>query len=156
MNGAPAPELRDIHLPPPPGFWPPALGWWILTLLILLLLLAFGRLLYRRYRHWHRRRVILQILEQICHPTGQDVNPARLAAELSTLLRRIALARFPQVMVAGLSGPEWLAFLDATGGNGRFSQGPGRVLLTAPYQAQTEFDQENLCTLVQEWVRRNA
>jgi hypothetical protein len=78
---------------------------------------------------------------------------------LSRLLRRYALVVYPREQVAGLSGADWLNFLDAHGGDGGFAAGPGRVLAQAPYQppcqppAQTELG--SLFDLVGDWIRRN-
>ena len=156
MNGAPVLQLRDIHAAPPPEFWPPAPGWWLLALLCLVLLAALGYCVYRRYRRWRRQRTALEALAQFCNAAALENDLARLAAELSVLLRRVALARFSRAAVAGLSGLDWLIFRDATGGCGRFSNGPGKVLLTAPYAPCADFDAQSLCALVKDWIKQNA
>ena len=65
-----------------------------------------------------------------------DAAPNELAAQLSLLVRRTALAAFPREQIAPLSGAAWLAFLDRSSGGTEFSRGPGRWLASAPY-AQT-------------------
>ncbi len=158
MNGLdPLAELRDIHLPPAPPWWPPAPGWWLLAVCLLLVLMLLGRLGYRHYRHWRRKRSILNCLTQLQTDFEQNKDATRVLSELSMLLRRVALARFPRQTSAGLKGMEWLAFLDETGGGGRFVQGPGQILAVGPYTPDTELDQPDaLWKLVRDWLRQNA
>ncbi len=73
--------------------------------------------------------------------------------ELSSLLRRVALARFGRRQVAGLTGEAWLIFLDKTGSTQVFTSGPGRIFITGPYQRQISVDIEKLYKLVKQWIR---
>jgi len=144
--------LRDIHAPPVPSLWPPAPGWWILLALSLVLLWLAAWWLYRRYRVLRRRR---QILAALAGLDGGDAGPA-LAADVSALLKRVALARFPRAEVASLTGQDWLAFLDRTGGGGRFAAGPGKALAEGPYARAPSFDAAALLALAGDWIRKNA
>ncbi len=146
--------LRDIHLPPVPDFWPPAPGWWLLAIVGTGLFLYAAWQLWRLYRRRHRRREVLTSLSAI----GQAFRPEKaawFAAEVSGLLRRVALQRYPRPQVASLTGDDWLRFLDETGGNGAFRAGPGKVLGTGPYVAQTEVNPESVLGLAREWINRN-
>ena len=156
MNDGALAQLRDIHTSPPPGLWPPAPGWWLAGVLAGVLALWLGRRLYRAYCRRRRQRLILRELARLRATFERDSNPARFAADLSILLRRVALTRFPRTAVAGLSGVTWLRFLDSTGGAGHFSRGPGRVLMTAPYQPHAELDVESLYVLVKEWIQQHV
>jgi len=147
-------ELRDIHAPGIPGLWPPAPGWWLLGLLVLIVLFLLARQLLRLYRRYRRRRAAFAALRLAGQRLEGDVRD--LAAELSVLLRRVALSRFPRREVAALSGDSWLQFLDETGGGGRFSEGPGRVLTSAPYQPVAQLNPRELYELVRDWVHKNA
>jgi len=154
MNGLPTGQdlpLRDIHAPPPPDFWPPAPGWWVLAGLGLVLLGLGVWWLYRRYRLARRRR---RILDQLAALADRVAGPT-LVAEVSALLKRVALARFPKKEVASLTGTAWLELLDRTGGGGRFAEGPGRVLAEGPYAPAPDFDADALLALAGEWIRRN-
>ncbi len=156
-NLDPLAELRDIHLPPAPHWWPPAPGWWLLAVILLLILILLSRLGYKYYRRWRRKRSILNRLTQLQTDFEQNKEATHVLSELSILLRRVALVRFPGQASAGLKGREWLAFLDETGGNGRFVQGPGQILVTGPYTPYTELDQPDaLWKLVRDWLRQNA
>lgn len=148
--------LRDIHLPPAPGFWPPAPGWWVLAILLLVGLLTaivYGLRLHRLHRH---RRNVLAALAQLGEGESTGSRGAPLAAAVSALLKRVALARFPRKEVASLTGEAWLTFLDRTGGGGGFVNGPGRVLAAAPYTPEAVVDGAALIDLAKDWVRRNT
>lgn len=155
VNSSSALPLRDIHMLPTPDLWPLAPGWWVLALAGLITLIVASRWVEARLRRWRRRRGTLRALVQLRHNLSQGCNSAQFAAELSILLRRVALHRFPRDAVAGLSGERWLTFLDATGGGGKFTRGPGRVLTTAPYAATADLDIEGLYILVRHWIEQN-
>jgi hypothetical protein len=109
----PLSRLKDIHLPPRPGWWPPAPGWWLAALLLLGAGLA---LLLFRHRKKLRERPVRQALlelEQLVPPKpGADPAVVRnFLKQLSTLLRRFCLVRFPGERIADLYGREWVAFL---------------------------------------------
>ena len=144
-------DLRDIHVPPAPGGWPPAPGWWLLGVL---LLLGLGLMAQHGLHRWHRQRRRRRILAELdalrAHGQGAD-----FIAGVSELLKRVALSRFPRVDVAALTGPDWLAFLDATGGGSRFRQGAGRVLEEGPYAPASDCDADALLNLARDWLRRN-
>lgn len=155
MNQTPMPQelpLRDIHAPPVPELWPPAPGWWLLLVLVLAALGFASWWFYRRFRAVRRRRRILNELEDL---KGISMG-ADLVAEVSALLKRVALARFPRTDVASLTGQGWLDFLDRNGGAGRFTEGPGRVLAEGPYAPAPAFDAEALLDLAANWIRRNS
>ncbi|MGD9356776.1 MAG: DUF4381 domain-containing protein [Chromatiales bacterium] len=148
-------QLRDIHLPPPPDFWPPAPGWWLVAV-ILVALLAWALLIaWRRARLRQAQRRLLSLLDELEGTPGHE--PRKLA-QLSILLRRIALMHYPRQEVAGLTGDSWLHFLDSSGGDGGFTNGPGRVLAEGPYMPELpgEYDPGSLTALVRDWIRKNA
>jgi len=143
--------LRDIHAPALPGIWPPAPGWWVLAGVGLVLLGLGLWWLYRRYRQAQRRR---RILDHLADLPGRATG-ALLAAEVSALLKRVALTRYPRTEIAALTGTPWLELLDRTGGGGRFARGPGRVLAEGPYAPAPDFDADALLALAGDWIRRN-
>lgn len=77
-------------------------------------------------------------------------------AQISILLRRVALLDNERRQVASLTGPAWLRFLDDGRENGEFLHGAGQLLATAPYQAAAEMDLENLTSLVRRWLREHV
>jgi Domain of unknown function (DUF4381) len=146
LHNDPLAALRPLHPPTAVHWWPPAPGWWLLAVaLAALLVLAW----------WQRRRRALQrvALAELRRLDSTEQDPARLAAGVNQLLRRVALACFPRRQVAALCGEAWLNFLDAHAGAGGFAQGPGRVLLTAPYTPGGPLDRAALVTLARQWIR---
>ncbi|WP_171180538.1 DUF4381 domain-containing protein [Ruegeria sp. HKCCD8929] len=114
----PAPE------PAPISMMPQTIGWIWLGLALALLV---GWLTRRAIKHRHAnayRRAALGAL------AGAGDDPACVAE----ILRRTALTGFPRGDVAGLTGKDWLRFLDQTMGGDRFSNGPGRIVAQAPYR----------------------
>ncbi|NJN47916.1 MAG: DUF4381 domain-containing protein [Candidatus Competibacteraceae bacterium] len=155
VNSDPLAQLRDIHLPPWPTVWPPAPGWWVLALLVVCLVALLLRIAIRYYRRHRRQRAIIAAL-YVARDNYAIQDAPRFAAEVSMLLRRVALNRFPRQQVAGLNGADWLAFLDRTGGEGRFRQGPGRVLAEGPYALQVNLEADALTLLAQDWLQKNT
>jgi len=99
-------NLRPLALPAPVSWFPPQPGWWIL----LGALAAFAALgiwrLVQAYRADAYRRAALAELQML----AQEQN---IAAPLTTLLKRTALAAYPREDVAGLTGAAWQRFLGA-------------------------------------------
>lgn len=150
-------QLRDIHLPAAPDFWPPAPGWWILGVLALGIA-GWGALLaWRQFRIHRQRRHILALLEQMERSSDASTT-AEYLGQLSNLTRRLALMRFPRHEIASLTGREWLQFLDRSGGDGQFSEGPGKVLAQGPYMRELpdDVDSRALTQLVRQWITRNT
>ncbi len=147
-------QLRDIHLPQPVSWWPPSPGWWLLAAFVLLLGVLALYLLYRhRQERW--RRAALGEWQRLREAWASgNIDGVSASRELSVLLRRVALARFPRHQVAALTGEAWLAFLDsAVPGQKLFTSGPGRALLEAPYAVQVEIDTEALFDACGRWLR---
>ncbi len=124
--------LRDIHVPETVHWWPPAPGWWALAAAVLIAAAALAWLAWRR--RTRVRRAALAELRRIEKDYADHGDVARLAKELSLLLRRAAITVAPRSEVAALTGDDWLAWLDR-GLEGRpFSAGPGHCLADAPYR----------------------
>lgn len=130
-------RMHDIRGLDAVGFWPPAWGWWLVAV-ILLGLSAFTVYAAKNYRRWLRRlqggwradaERQLRVLEQ---RIGRD-DPKEVAAALSELLRRIAVARCGRQACAGLHGENWLAWLESRDPD-RFAWSRHRaLLLEMPY-----------------------
>ncbi|MEO5347245.1 MAG: DUF4381 domain-containing protein [Magnetococcus sp. YQC-9] len=151
MNAASPLPLRDIHLPEPLSWWPPAWGWWLVAGITSFILLALWG--WRRWRAGYRIRAAAQLeLERICARHAKHADFSLLAADLSTLLRRVCLGYHPPHQVAGLTGAAWLELLDRTTPGFSFSQSGGEPLITAPFAPNSYGDPVRLVTACQRWI----
>jgi len=143
-------QLHDIHSPPPISLWPPAIGWWIIAIIMILTTAWY---FYKNYFITHRvRRAALKKFKQLQRDYSKNQN--QLIIELSILLRRIALAKFPQHQVAKLNSNTWLQFLDQTGNTKEFTQGLGQALSVAPYQKSPQIEIDKLMLIIEKWIRQ--
>ncbi len=147
------PALRDIHLPDTVPWWPPAPGWWLLAVSCLLLAYIAWHLLKRR-KQKRLQRLALEELAQIETAFQSHQDKGRVARELSTLLRRVCISRYPRIDTAALTGKPWLEFLDKHWKKpaSLFNDDAGQALLSAPYQANPEFDADSLLNLCRQWL----
>jgi hypothetical protein len=144
--------LRDIHLPPPVGWWPPAPGWWLLAALMVgaVLLTVYLIVRRRRSRLWRIARRRLVELGQTYKAHGDRV---RLAGDLSTLLRQVAISRYGRRHCGGLIGRYWLEFLNEKADSELFAGESAEALLTAPYCVTAEYSAEVLLATVDRWLK---
>ncbi len=137
--------LKDIHLPLNLDWWPLAFGWWLLVFIIL----CSAGVAYWYCRKGRLKRAALKALKAI--PVEQ--NPS-IIADLSALIRRVSLQRYPRKKVARLTGKEWLIWLDKPFKNKPFSQGVGKILIEAPYQSNPDLTElPALLTLIKQWIK---
>ncbi len=144
--------LKDIHEPVAIGWWPPAIGWWLLAITVPILIIFFIWV-YKRLT----RRTAIKTATKILSELKQDKtrNNLEMVAELSMLLRRVAISVSPRVKSAGLTGTQWLSFLDSTVKDSPFSSGIGQLLTEAPYRkmAVTEQERSQLISLCENWLK---
>lgn len=127
----------------------------MLAILLLLALIYLFRKLAQYLRSRRRRSAILAQLDLLQKQFKTHQDNRAFTADLAMLLRRAALNRFPRTEVAGLTGNDWLHFLDSTSGHQHFSQGVGKVLADGPYQAHADCDVGDLHRLARAWLQRN-
>jgi hypothetical protein len=149
--------LRGLHLPEVVGWWPLAPGWWLLIALLVAATVFLLRAWLRRRAHAAARRKALRQLEESLSAYAYHGNPVELGAEVSELLRRAMLAYAPRAEVAGLTGDEWLAWLDRDLDEPRFREGAGRSLLELPYRnpetVAADVDIDGMLAAVRERLR---
>jgi len=145
-------DLKDIHEPEAIGWWPPAIGWWVLAVLIPLLIILLVWL-YKRLTRKTALKTAKKILAQIKQDAAQD-NLQKLG-ELSVLVRRVAISVSPRAKAAGLTGRQWLEFLDTSVKGTPFSEGIGQLLADAPYRKTppTELEISQLIDLCEDWLK---
>jgi len=151
-------DLRDIHLPGAISFWPLAPGWWLI--LGGLLALALSVHLYLRARRRSLKRAAVRELDGIETSYRSSGDVARLALSLATLLRRVAIARFPRRDVASLHGCDWSRFLVGTSGERGLTVEMVHDLSLAVYagpNADVEVSRvEAWTTAARNWIRGNT
>ncbi len=151
--------LRDIHLPEPISWWPPAPGWWLLLALLVTVaavIYAWNRTQQNNREQSRIRNAALAELENIRQLYRDTGDSMQLLRSLSTLLRRVCLSFYPDSKAPGLTGQEWLRYLDSTAPAPGFQSELGKVLATAPYLPEDhcpKFDEEALLALSENWIR---
>ena len=153
-------DLRDIVIPEPVGLWPPAPFVWVLLGAVCL---GLALLIWRWVARWRAgayRREGLARLSQIEGRLLSQGKEAAALADLSILLKRVALAAFPRKQVAPLYGEKWLEFLDGTCKDCTFSSGPGQLLSAATDTRIEEItvhsnDGKQLVRLAGVWIKRH-
>ena len=144
--------LRDIHLPSAVAFWPPAYGWWVVLAVITGALVVVGIVYRRRYRE----RAAIRSLKAVARALADGTAPVLCIQRISMILRRFAMSVSRSRAVAGLTGDDWLEFLDRRWGRDEFSAGIGRVLIYGPYAPADRISADDvsaLTTLCLDWVR---
>ncbi|HNP36887.1 MAG TPA: DUF4381 domain-containing protein [Woeseiaceae bacterium] len=126
--------IRDLHLPDPVGWWPLAPGWWLLVALAAVGLGWLLRRWFAAHRRHAARRYALRQLKSLGNAYASHGNAVMLASQLSELLRRTMLAYAPRQDVAGLTGEDWLSWLDRGLDRSHFVAGDGRPLIEWPYR----------------------
>ena len=145
--------LRDIHLPPAIEWWPPAPGWWLLAGITMASLVAAYLWYRRRNAPLGIDRAAAAELAAIRDDFARGGDSQCLLRQLSVLMRRICITRFPRSTAAACHGEAWLRLLDELAGKPAFSRGAGRVLATGPYQREAEFEPEALLAVCGELVQ---
>jgi Domain of unknown function (DUF4381) len=147
--------LRDIHIPEPITWWPPAIGWWFLAVLTPLLIVFFVWF-YKRLTRQTALKTAKKYLTAIKQDTSKEAS--QKLAELSVLIRRVAISVAPRELAAGLTGREWLAYLDQSVKGSPFSEGVGQLLADAPYRksAVTDAEISPLISLCEDWLKAQA
>lgn len=141
--------LRDLHLPDAIGWWPLAPGWWVVIVLALAGLVWLVRLYVIARSNSAARRYALRQLEHYCDEYTRHGDAVAFGSQVSELVRRTMLAYAPRGEVAGLTGEEWLAWLDRDLDRSHFVAGDGRPLIEWPYrEAGTSVPQSDVGAFV--------
>ncbi len=159
MSAPPLPEvfgnyaikgIEELLPPEPVSWWPATPGWWLLAAATVALVTRWS---WRRWRRWQRdryRRDALARLAALCGDPGQQLQAAAI------ILKGTALAVYPRPEVAGLSGHDWLAWLETHGA--KFSADSRLLLAETQYRSQREPEANAVAQLVAEasaWVRQH-
>lgn len=148
-------QLADIHLPAEVGFWPPALGWWILTVLVFIAAGFSAKKLYKKAQERKACQYALTELENCLERLGESTGQERLLRyvnDVNTVLRRVALVKFPESNPGSLAGESWVAFIRRTGDSSRLNEQLSAALSHGRFRIQIELDSQALHEMAHSWV----
>ena len=150
--------LKEITLPEPMAYTPQTLFWYMLFgILFLILVWLVARWVDKRRQNRYRK-LALERLRDI-HADWRESGEIEALREIPELVKWTALQGFSRPEVAGLSGVEWLAFLDRTRRGKKFSRGPGRILPRLAYDCDdgvkgiSPREIKKMTALVRRWIR---
>lgn len=145
--------LRDIHLPETVSWWPLAPGWWITLGLFLLAASVVYVLKFMKERKQMEKQVMDEFERLVdTYKSDKDING--LLGGVSQLLRRVSLTKYTNENIAGLTGEDWLRFLDDTLMNSKnkpplnFRGNLGELLISGQYQKTRAIDETKLDQLL--------
>lgn len=144
--------LKDLRPPTEPGWWLLAPGYMLVILLLLSLITAFWIVLRRRKLMLRFTAARLE-LERIRSAHRNDGDSQQLTGELAQWLKRVALLAFPESRLEGVTGSDWLSFLDDSLGDVSFTRGEGSAFASAVYQRKAQPDVERLLSLCERWLQ---
>jgi hypothetical protein len=151
----PLEQLRDIHLPDPVSLWPLAPGWWLLAASTLIAIATIVFFFVRHRRRNAYRRAALAILNDI-ESLRVNGDHSLYLQQLNQLLKQTALVMDDSKNISGLSGKQWLQFLDSSGNTTGFSTGAGSILADGQYRpAVAADDLTALQQLAARWIREH-
>lgn len=130
-------HLRDIHLPAPISWWPLAPAWYVLFLVLLVVIVGIFYTAKRYYQQQYPKRQALILLKRYEQEWQTSQQSSLVFAQISELLRQVALMYFPRDEVASLQGEAWLTFLSQTSRATHFMELYDEVLVL-PYQQQSQ------------------
>jgi hypothetical protein len=156
-GSSPLDQLADIHLPDSVSWWPLAPGWWIL--LGLLVFIVVMVILWRKHQRAGRyRKAAVELLQAAWNEYQTHRQTSIYLQQLSEILRRVARTTYGSLFNASIKGDAWLQWLDQScpALKAGFASGPGRILLSGPYQKNPHAELEPLHQLSLEWIRQHS
>ena len=100
-------DLSPVIAPDAPTWWPLAWGWWAVSITGIVLNALVFFIVKRRQKNQSAKNEALACLRN--SQSSNTLSPSTA----QDIVRQAALSYFPREKVAGLSGDDWLAFLDA-------------------------------------------
>lgn len=161
----PLDRLEPLVEPQSPSWWPPAPGWWLLGGLLAAFIIGLGYwLLGKRKRQRpatpgkdprRLNQAALRELAELAAPPSTQAGA--WLGQLNALLKRLCQALYPDEHPQGLSGAQWLAFLDRHCAQAHLSRWP--ELADGAYRSDCQLDTDSgrqLRQAVETWIRRHA
>ena len=143
-------RLADIETLPPVPWWPPAPAWYLVMAVVLLLSVTALVAAWRRRQRNAYRAAALGELDRVAR------EPAGLP-RIAQIIKRTALVTMPRQRIAGLSGEDWLRWLQQSGNGVTFSEKSRQLLCEKLYGAGQSSAQEieELTKTARAWIRRH-
>lgn len=154
-NVDPLAQLKDLHLPEAISWWPLAPGWYVVLLLSVLVLLGLNYSLKKRENRFKAKNQALALLDSYQKEFELNCNAQTCSAQISELLRRVALVYFPRAMVASLHGQAWINFLNQTSKGIDFNPVQS-LLLESPFKTPREEDLIPLINRTRAWIKQRG
>ena len=148
-------QLADIHLPAEVSFWPPAIGWWILALLLLIAGSFATKKLYEKVEQRKACQYALAELEGCLKRLDESTDQEKLLRyvnDVNTVLRRVALVKFPESNPGSLIGETWIAFIRRTGKSSQLDEQLSAALSHGRFRKQVEVDSQALNQMAHSWI----
>jgi hypothetical protein len=146
-------QLKDIHLPPPIYWWPLAPGWYVLFTLSVFLIIALAYFAFQKIRNGQAKKQALRLLSRYQSAYEKNHNTQETSAQISELLKRVALVYFPRIQVASLHGQDWLNFLNQTSRGMDFNSVQD-MLLDLPFKPSQPLDLTPLFQKTERWIKQ--
>lgn len=137
------------------AWWPVAPGWYVLGILVIFISIMTIWFLRASRINSRAKREALAILSIYQQQHQHDNNAVVISAQISALLKRVALAYFPREQVANLQGMAWINFLNATSKKLDFNQ-IQQALVVLPYQptSSQSIDLNLFFTMARQWIKQ--
>jgi hypothetical protein len=160
VDPSPLADLRDIHLPQPVSAWPPGPIYYALLGLCMMMLLLWIKRAHDKRITAPKREALLELTQLETHYQQHHPKSKTIAANITALLRRVALVYYPRANVAGLHGEAWLLFLKQTSHHIDFDA-IRTNLLNAPFNPASDAHGDDLTPLfsaTRRWItqRKNG
>jgi hypothetical protein len=148
----PLEQLSDIHLPQQVSAWPLAWGWWLLIIVTLTLIFSMVWVTYCYMRDRRVKKAALKELESIAS------NDDKVSMQVNQLLKRVALAYFPDAPIAALFGEPWSDFLSAQMPSNKQQEFKQQFTLLQQdlYSPRSSFPAETAIELAKIWLKNST
>lgn len=150
--------LKDIEGLKEVSLWPLATGWWIVIILSIIIISFLAYIIFRKLSfNYSWKKEILNNLSKM-EKDINEVNIHEIIIELSELLRRIAIHRYPRNQCAGLKDNDWLLWLEEHDPKKFKWLEKGNLIIKAPYSPPSAIDislemGKTLIRATKEWVK---
>lgn len=148
--------LKDIHLPAAIHWWPLAKTVQVFFIVLLISIILASTYFFKKYKTLRPKREALKLLKQYEQEYIIHKNTQMTAAQISELLKRVALAYFHRKTVAGLQGDEWIAFLNQSSKVPQFELIKTELTLLPYTPPKSGHDFKLLFRITRQWISERS